>query len=131
MDKKKIINILNEINFDINEFYVLGSASLVLRDILTSANDIDLCLSKYEFDKLSKIYDIKYLGESHNTQWYQLNDIIEFCVDDFVDYKIEVAKPFNLIDLDYLLYYFYFEENYYLNYYLNYYCLGNYYLYYY
>ncbi len=101
MDKKMIINILNEINFDINEFYVLGSASLVLRDILTSANDIDLCLSKYEFDRLSKIYDIKYLGESHNTRWYQLNDFIEFCVDDFVDYKIEDATSFNLINLDY------------------------------
>ena len=101
MDKKMIINILNEINFDINEFYVLGSASLVLRDILTSANDIDLCLSKNELDRLNKIYDIKYLGESHNTPWYQLNDTIEFCVDDFIDDKIEFAKPFNLIDLDY------------------------------
>ena len=99
MNKKEIIDELNEIELDKNEFWVSGSASLVLRDIIENANDIDLSITEKAFKEIEN--KSIFLGVNHNTKWYRLNDTIEFCIDNKTEDKVEYKEPYNLLDLNY------------------------------
>lgn len=98
MNKSKIINELKKLNLNKDEFWVIGSSSLVLRDLLESANDIDIAITKSQFDKLNNLV---YLGENHNCKWYRINDNVECCIDTFSSDKVEYLYPFNLLRLEY------------------------------
>ncbi len=99
MNKKEIINEINKLNFDKNEFWVLGSSSLVLRDIIEEANDIDLAITNELYKSIVKKYKLTYLGVNHNSKWYRINDVVECCV--IEKENVEIISPFNLIDLEY------------------------------
>ena len=101
MTKEEIITELNRLNLDKNEFWILGSASLVLRNIIDQANDIDIAITSKHYNFLTKKYNIEYLGENNNKKWYKLNEIIEFCIDELTPDKVEVLNPYNLLDLNY------------------------------
>lgn len=60
MNKKEIINILKELNFDKNEYMVISGASMVLQGIKKTTNDIDLAVSDslLEYIKNNYEYDI-------------------------------------------------------------------------
>ena len=99
MKKRKIIEEINKLNLEKNEFWILGSAALVLRDIIDEANDIDIAISNKLYQKLKN--NITYLGTNHNSKWYKINDKIECCIEDISKDKVEITNPFNLIDLTY------------------------------
>ena len=99
MNRKEIIEEINKLNLDKNEFWVVGSSSLVLRNILEESKDIDLAITNKEYESIKE--NLTYLGTNHNSEWYKLNDIIECCIDSFTKDKVEVEYPFNLIRLDY------------------------------
>ena len=101
MDKEKIIKEINKLNLDKTEFWVLGSSSLVLRGITDQANDIDLAITKNLYNELIKNHELIYLGINHESTWYKINDKIECCIEEIDNKKIELAEPFNLIDLKY------------------------------
>ena len=101
MNKQKIINEINKLNIDKNEFWVCGSASLVLRDLTISASDIDLAITKNAFNNLEKQTNIIYLGTNANHKWYKINDIVEFCIDEKTNEKVDMKEPFNLLNLNY------------------------------
>ena len=99
MSKEEIENIINELGLDRNEFWVLGSSSLVLRGIIDQANDIDLAITPNLYEKI--VSNLTYLGTNHNSKWYKVNDFIECCVEDYSREKVEIIEPYNLIDLRY------------------------------
>ena len=101
MNKEKIINEINKLKFDKNEFWVLGSSSLVLRGIIDQANDIDLAITKKLYDKLTKNNSLTYLGNNHESKWYRIKDNIECCIEKIDKEKVEFAEPFNLINLEF------------------------------
>ena len=109
MDKVKVIETINQLGLDKNEFYVLGSSALVLRNILDDSNDIDLAISPKLYKKLENEGVLTYLGTNHNSKWYRLNDEVECCVEELDDNKVEYTDPFNLINLKY--YYAYFIKD--------------------
>ena len=49
MKKIELLNLLKELNFPKDEYYVLSGASLVLRGIREEAGDLDLCISEELF----------------------------------------------------------------------------------
>ncbi len=100
MKKEEIIKEINKVQLDKEKFWVLGSASLVLRDILDDANDIDLAITEEEFNIINND-NIIFLGINNNTKWYRLNDIIEFCIDEKGNDKVDKNEPFNLLNLEY------------------------------
>ncbi len=99
VNKEEIIKKINLLNLDKNDFYVLGSASLVLRGILDTANDIDLAITNEAY--LKNKNNLVYLGTNHNSKWYKLNEEIECCVEELSDKKVDFNEPFNLINLEY------------------------------
>ena len=101
MNKEKIIKEINRLKLDKNEFWVLGSSSLVLRGVIEQANDIDLAITNKLYEKLTKNYKLTYLGTNHASKWYRINDKIECCIEEIDKEKVEFTKPFNLIDLEY------------------------------
>ena len=101
MKKDEIINEINKLKIDKDEFWVIGSASLVLRDIIDSANDIDLALTTKGYNELKEQMSLTYLGENYNLKWYRINDYIEFCIDIKSSNKVDSILPFNLLNLEY------------------------------
>ena len=99
MNKETIINKINMLDLDKNDFYVLGSASLVLRGIIETANDIDLAITNETY--LKNKSKMIYLGDNHNSKWYKINEEIECCVEELSDEKVDSGEPFNLINLKY------------------------------
>ena len=99
MNKETIINKINMLDLDKNDFYVLGSASLVLRGIIETANDIDLAITNETY--LKNKDKLIYLGDNHNSKWYKINEEIECCVEELSDEKVDSGEPFNLINLKY------------------------------
>ncbi len=99
MNKETIIKKINMLELDKNDFYVLGSASLVLRGIIDTANDIDLAITNETY--LKNKSKLIYLGDNHNSKWYKINEEIECCVEELSDEKVDSGEPFNLIDLEY------------------------------
>ncbi len=99
VNKETIIEKINLLNLDKNDFYVLGSASLVLRGIIDTANDIDLAITNETYLKNNN--NLIYLGVNHNSKWYKINEEIECCVEELLDEKVDFEEPFNLINLEY------------------------------
>ena len=109
MNKETIIKKINLLNLDKNDFYVLGSASLVLRGIIDTAHDIDLAITNKAY--LKNKDNLIYLGVNHNSKWYKINEEIECCVEDLLDEKVDSSEPFNLINLEYYYNNFIKESN--------------------
>ena len=101
MNKENIIEEISKLGLNKDNFWVIGSASLVLRDIIDTANDIDLAMTSDEFSKLNNQMKLIYLGEKYNVKWYKINDIIEFCIDQIDDGKVDSCNPFKLLNLKY------------------------------
>ena len=99
MNKDMIIKKINLLNLDKNDFYVLGSASLVLRDIIDNAKDIDLAITNETY--LKNENNLIFLGTNHNSKWYKLSEEIECCVEELSNEKVDFVEPFNLINLEY------------------------------
>ena len=79
MNKKQIINIINEYKLDKTKFVVISGAALVLLDIEDNAHDIDICCSNDYYEYLLKNYECKY---ERTNEWgkkaYMIDDIINF-----------------------------------------------------
>ena len=50
MNKEEIINILRKLNLIEDEYCILGSASLVIRNLKDIANDIDILNLIFQFE---------------------------------------------------------------------------------
>lgn len=77
MKKEELINLLNSINIDKEEFWVLSSGSLVLRNIYKDAGDLDIAVTDKGLQQLKQNYNLI----QKNNGWYIVNDRIE-CVCD-------------------------------------------------
>ena len=84
MDKLQLIELLDTLKIDKEEFWVLSSGSLVLRDIYEVAKDLDIAVTYKGLEQLKQNYNLK----EKSNGWYVVNDKIE-CV---CDGKIENLK---------------------------------------
>ena len=77
MNRKEILNILKKLNFSQNEFVVLSGASLVVQQVKSKTNDIDIGVSETLFKKLKN--DAVIVNNFLGYDVYKLNDYnIEF-----------------------------------------------------
>ena len=77
MNRKEILNILKKLNFPQNEFVVLSGASLVVQQVKSKTNDIDIGVSETLFKKLKN--DAVIVNNFLGYDVYKLNDYnIEF-----------------------------------------------------
>lgn len=73
MNKEELLELLKTLNIDRNEFWVLSSGALVLRDIYPEAGDLDIGVSNKGLEQLKKNYDLKFKDNG----WFIVSDKIE------------------------------------------------------
>lgn len=102
MKKVELLNLLEELNFPKDEYYVLSGASLVLRGIREEAGDLDLCISEELFNQIKDKYELT--DEKKNEcGFYKISDNLEVVVDQKEKFKMEEGEKYNLEDLKTIL----------------------------
>lgn len=96
MNKQELIELLETLKLDKNEFWILSSGALVMREIYPDAGDLDIAVTEKGLEELKRNYD---LIEKANG-WYIVNDKIECIVDVKEDWKIESYEGYNLQSIE-------------------------------
>lgn len=102
MNKIELLNLLKELNFPKDEYYVLSGASLVLRGIREQAGDLDLCISEELFEKIKDTYKLAE-DKKNACGFYRINDNLEIVVNKKELFKMEIGEQYNLEDLHTIL----------------------------
>lgn len=84
MNKAELIDLLNTLKIDKEEFWFLSSGALVLREIYETAGDLDIDVTFKGLEQLKENYNLK----EKDNGWYIVNDKVE-CV---CDGEIESLK---------------------------------------
>ena len=58
MNKEELLKLLESIKIDREEFWVLSSSALVLRDLFDSAGDLDIAVTEKGLQQLKENYDL-------------------------------------------------------------------------
>lgn len=91
MNKLELIETIEELGLDTNDFYVLSSGALVLRNLYEEANDLDIAVNSKGLGHLNKKYNLV----SKENNWYYVNDKVE-CVLDTKVWEIEKVGKYNV-----------------------------------
>lgn len=85
MEKKELLQVLNNLKIDKKEFWILSSSALVLRDLLQTCGDLDIAFTEKGLKQLKENYDLK----QKENGWYTISDIVEGTLDVMEDWKVE------------------------------------------
>ena len=105
MNKQELIYLIDSLKLDKNEFWILSSAALVMREIYPDAGDLDIAVTEKGLEELKENYS---LIEKENG-FYIVNDKVECVVDTKEDWKIEKYGEYNLQSIE--KYYEYLKES--------------------
>lgn len=101
MNKEQLLELIKTLKIDKDEYWILSSSQLVLRDLFDKANDLDIAVTEKGLEQLKQNYDLK----QKENGWYIVNDKIECIVDTKEDWKIEKHDNYNLESLEkYMMY---------------------------
>ena len=76
MNKQELIKLISTLKIDREEFWVICSGALVLRDLLPDAGDLDIAVTNIGMEQLRQNYKLKKIKE----RFYSISDNVE-CVD--------------------------------------------------
>lgn len=96
MDKKELIELIESLKLDKNEFWILSSGALVMRDLYPNAGDLDIAVTEKGLEELKKNYNLKQKANG----WYIVNDKIECVLETKEDWKIEKWGNYNLQSIE-------------------------------
>lgn len=105
MNKSELLELLSTLKLDKNEFWVLSSGALTLRDLWDCANDLDIAVTEKGLQELKKNYTLK----QKENGWYIVTDTIECVVDTKEAWKIELIGEYQLESLE--KYYMYLKDS--------------------
>lgn len=96
MNKEELIKLIESLKIDKNEFWILSSGALVMREIYPDAGDLDIAVTKKGLEELKANYDLIEKGKD----WYIVNDKVECVLDTKEDWKIEEYGEYNLQSME-------------------------------
>ena len=96
MNKEELLELMSDLKIDSNEFWVLSSSALVLRDLFPDAGDLDIAVTEEGLKQLKENYDLK----QKENGWYIVNEKIECVLDQKEDWKIEKVGKYYLESLE-------------------------------
>ncbi len=96
MVKKELEKLIESLKIDRDEYWILSSGALVLREILTDAGDLDIAVTKKGLEELMENYNLK----QKENGWYIVTDKIECVLDTKEDWKIEKLGGYNLESIE-------------------------------
>lgn len=96
MNKDELIKLIDSLEIDLEEFWILSSSSLVLRGLFSLANDLDIAVTEKGLNQLKQNYTLK----QKENGWYKVNDKVECVIDTKEPYKVEKYGKYNLESLE-------------------------------
>lgn len=96
MNKTELLELIESLKIDKNEFWILSTSALVLRDLFDSAGDLDLAVTEKGLEQLKNNFDLK----QKENGWYIVNDKTECVLDTKEDWKIEKFGDYYLESLE-------------------------------
>lgn len=96
MNKEELLELIESLNISKDEFWILSSSALVLRDLFETAGDLDLAVTEEGLKQLKNNFN---LTQKENG-WYIVNDKVECILDVKTDDKIEKYGDLNLQSLE-------------------------------
>ncbi len=96
MNKKELIELINSLKIDKEEFWILSSSALVLRGLYQDAKDLDIAVTKKGLEQLKNNYNLKIKENG----WYIVNDKVECVLDTKEKDKIEKYNNYNLESIE-------------------------------
>ena len=96
MKKQELINLIESLKIDKEEFWILSTSALVLRDLFIDAGDLDLAVTEKGLEQLKQNFDLK----QKENGWYIVNEKVECVLDKKEDWKIEKTEKYNLESLE-------------------------------
>lgn len=73
MDKEELLELLSTLKIDKEEFWLLSSSGLVLRNIYPDAGDLDIAVTDKGLQELNQNYNLKFKDNG----WFVVSDKIE------------------------------------------------------
>ena len=89
MNKEELLELIKSLKIDKEEFCILSSSGLVLRDLFDSAGDLDIAVTEKGLEELKSNYDL--IPGIYNG-WYIVNDKVECVLDSMVGKKEKVGE---------------------------------------
>ena len=96
MNKEELVELIESLKLDKNEYWILSSGALVIRGIYPDAGDLDIAVTEKGLKELKSNYNLKEKGKD----WYIVNDKIECIIDTKESGKIEKYETFNLQSIE-------------------------------
>ena len=96
MNKEELIELLESLKIDKNEYWILSSGALVMRGIYPDAGDLDIAVTERGLQELKDNYNLK----QKENGWYIVNDKVECVLDTKEDWKIEKYGEYNLQSIE-------------------------------
>lgn len=95
MNKDELKELINSLKIDKQEFWVLSSGALVLRNVLEDAGDLDIAVTNKGLEQLKQNYNLKYKPNG----WFIINNKIEGVCNGSIknlEYKPETVENINV-----------------------------------
>lgn len=96
MNKKELIELIESLKLEKEEYWILSSGALVMRGIYPDAGDLDIAVTEKGLQELKRNYNLK----KKENGWYIVNDKIECVLDKKEPWKIEKYGEYNLQSLE-------------------------------
>ena len=96
MNKEELIELIESLKLDKNEYWILSSGALVIRGIYPDAGDLDIAVTEKGLQELKNNYNLK----EKTNGWYIVNDKIECVLDTKEPWKIEKYGEYNLQSIE-------------------------------
>ncbi len=96
MKKEELIKVIEDLGISYEEFWILSSSALVLRDLFPDAGDLDIAVTEEGLRQLQDKYDLK----QKENGWYIVNDKVECVVDTKEPWKIDKFDKYQLESIE-------------------------------
>ncbi len=100
MNKRQIIETLNNYNFDQKEYVIIASAALVLRGIKDKAEDIDITVSPKLKEYLLENYNCQLKSHDKDIEVYNIDNIIDFSTYNYDKINYDLLESFKIQNLN-------------------------------
>ena len=90
MNKEEILKMIDSLNLDINDYYVLSGGSLLIQGLRETTNDLDLVVNERALEKLKQSYNL--------IKKYENGYIINHNIDVFLETNEDILNNRVIID---------------------------------
>lgn len=96
MKKDELIKLIDSLKISPDEFLILSSSALVIREIYPDAGDLDIAVTEKGLEELKSNYELK----QKDNGWYIVNDKVECVLEPKENWKAEKYEKYNLEDIE-------------------------------